>query len=322
MRAGRIRPYVLTGAACLPLLAGLWIWFELPTTPVAPVASSPTAAPSRIAGPSIQSLLVVPDGEGGALTLRAEGDAPGGLPNGTRLQWYANETPLSGQTAAVLPAGMVKRGDRVLVEVTSNFGTLEASVLRSPVFVFGNVAPVVLKATIEPSNPRVGDRLRVLVEVTDVDRDEVNLSIRWSKNGTLVQDGPSHTLDVGGLVRGDHVVVEVVPADGHVDGAAVKSGEVIIGNSAPRITSIPKFVSDAQQLQYVIVAEDQDHDPVRYRLAAGPSGMKVDPSSGRVVWLPPTGIQGPQRVRVEAFDDHDGVAAQEFEVTMPQSPSS
>lgn len=322
VRAGRIRPYLWTGAACLPLLAGLWIWFELPATPVVPVASSPTSAPSHPTGPTIQSVRVVPDGEAGALTLRAEGDASGRLPDGTRLQWYANETPLPRQTAAVLPAGMVKRGDRVLVEVTSNFGTLEASVLRSPVFVFGNVAPVVLKATIEPSDPRVEDRLRVLVEVTDVDQDEVSLSIRWSKNGTLVQDGPSHSLDVEGIVRGDHVVVEVVPTDGHVDGAAVKSGEVIIGNSVPRITSTPKFAAEGNQLLYVIVAEDPDHDPVRYRLAAGPSDMKVDPSTGRVVWLPTAGVQGPQRVRVEALDNHDGVAAQEFDVTVPPSPAS
>ncbi len=322
VRAGRIRPYLLTGAACLPLLAGLWIWFELPTTPVVPVASSATSAPSHSAGPTIQSVRVVPDGEAGALTVRADEAAAGRLPDGTRLQWYANEKPLPGQTAAVLPAGMVKRDDRVLVEVTSNYGALDASVLRSPVFVFGNVAPVVLKATIDPSSPRAGDRLRVLVEVTDVDQDEVSLSIRWSKNGTLVQDGPSHTLDVEGIVRGDHVVVEVVPADGHVDGVAVKSAEVMIGNSVPQITSTPKFAADGHQLQSVIVAVDPDHDPVRYRLAAGPSGMTVDPSSGRLVWTPPAGIQGPQRVRVEALDDHDGVAVQEFEVTVPRSPAS
>lgn len=319
VRVGRLRPYLLGGAAILPLLAGLWIWLGMPTartsvSPITSVSQRPT-----VGTPTIRSAHVVMAGDRGDLAVRTDMEDTGNKPMGTRFQWYVNDTPLPGQTAAILRAGIAKHGDRVMVEITPNNGTIDGAVFRTPVFLVDNAAPAILKLTVEPKMPRVGETLTVLAEVTDADRDEVTLSYRWSKNGTLIQDGPSHTLSPEGLARGDRIVVEVVPNDGRSEGPPARSVEMTIANGLPKITSTPTFSSEAGRLQYAVTAVDPDNDPLEFRLASGPSGMTIDKASGRLVWTPAPGARGPQRVRVEVHDDHEGVGSQEFDMTVPSA---
>lgn len=317
VRAGRVRPYLFGAAAILPLAAGVWLWMGVPDSPHDPAPRVLTSPSPQTGVPPITSASVVPGSEAGTLVVHVGEPTQGALPEGVGVQWYVNEQPLLGQTASVLPAGMAKRGDKVLAELTVQAGTLDAKVIRTPSIELGNVPPVILAFALEPSAARAGEPLRIVTKVTDVDQDDVTLTYRWSKNGLLIQDGPVATLSADLFARGDRVMVEVIPSDRYHEGTSVHSEEVTIGNGHPRITSLPTFAAEGNRLQLTVVATDPDHDPVQYRLASAPHGMDIDKTSGKLVWVPSPGVQGAQRVRVEAVDDRDGVAVQEFDVTVP-----
>lgn len=317
VRAGRVRPYLLGAAATLPLAAGLWLWAGVPAPP--PKVSTQILASSsgETLTPAITSAHVVPGSEPGTLVVHVGEQPQSELPEGVAVQWYVNGQPVIGQTEPVLSAGVAKRGDQVLAEIAVKAGTIDAKVIRTPSIELGNVPPAILTLAFEPGSPRTGTPMRIVTEVTDVDRDEVTLAYRWMKNGILVQDGSAATLASDLFARGDRVVVDVVPSDGHHEGKVVRSEEVTVGNGHPRITSTPTFAAEGNRLQLTVLASDPDHDPVQYRLAASPQGMVIEKTSGKLVWVPPQGIQGTQRVRVEVVDDHDGLAVQEFDVTVP-----
>ncbi len=322
LRAGRLRPYVLTIAASLPLLAGLWIWVGAPSSPPAvPLPGHGRVVSQGLPTPSIK-LARVTLGEGGIPSVLTELAQDAQAPITLRYQWYRNGAPLPGQTGARLSAGVAQQGDRFTVEVTPSNGSVDGAIYKTPEWVMGNSPPSVLKLTLEPKAPRAGDTIRVVAEVTDVDEHQVTLSYRWLKNGNLIQDGPGAVLKSDELLRGDRLVVEVVPNDGQSDGMMAQSEETIIGNGHPRITSTPALSVDGGRVKYAIVATDPDHDPLEFRLTAGPQGMTVGKTSGLLEWVPTAGAQGDHHVRVEVADNHDGVAVQEFDVTVPGTPAS
>ncbi len=314
---GRLRPYLLSGAAILPLLAGLWIWLGVPTEPEPALSPGSTDRPANVGLPTVRSAHVIEDAQGGGLSVEADVISPGGGTVGTRFQWHVNGQVLPGQTASTLPAGMVRHGDQITVDVIPNNGTIDGIPYRTPAFMVGNALPVVLKIEVEPRTPRVGEAVSVAAEVTDTDRDTVSLSYRWFRNGTLIQEGPSHIYNAEELVRGDRLAVEVIPHDGRSEGRALRSENVIIGNGRPRITSTPSFSLEGASLRYQLTAVDPDHDPLTFSLAAAPSGMTIDRAKGQVVWTPAPEAKGPQRVRIEVRDDQGGIDSQEFDVTVP-----
>lgn len=269
----------------------------------------------------IRTAQVRQDGRG-MLTVHVDLNQSAGASIGTRFQWYVNGEPVPGQTAATLPLGLAKQGDRVLAEVIPNNGEIDGAMVTTPVFLVGNAAPLVLNLKFDPPSPRAGDRLSILAEVTDSDRHEVTLSYRWLKNGILIQDGSSFQLAPEELQRGDRIAVEVVPHDGRAEGTTARSEELTIGNGVPHITSTPTFTTEGASLQYLVTAVDPDRDPLTFALRAAPPGMIIDDKTGRLVWTPTPESKGSYRVRVEVSDGHDGMAPQEFDVAVPSSPTA
>jgi hypothetical protein len=236
---------------------------------------------------------------------------------GFRFQWHVNEQPMPGQTGATLSTALLKHGDKIVADIIPNNGKMDGTLYRTAPFLMGNTAPIVLKLTFEPKTSHTGEPVTVLAEVTDTDGDEVRMMYRWSKNGILIQDSSAHSYNGDGLVRGDRLTVEAIASDGQNEGAWYKSDELVVANGAPRITSTPSFTADGGHLVYTVAAVDPDHDPVSFSLAAAPVGMVIDKASGRLDWTPAQAVKGPQRVRVEVHDGHDGTGSQEFDVTVP-----
>jgi len=58
-------------------------------------------------------------------------------------------------------------------------------------------------------------------------------------------------------------------------------------NGPPSITSTPitRFVVDRAYF-YQVEATDPDPDPLRYSIVEGPEGLRIDPETGLVAWLP------------------------------------
>jgi hypothetical protein len=238
-----------------------------------------------------------------------------------RFRWFVNGTPVSGETSSTFNPERFKRGDRVSVEATPFDGKTSGQPVRTAEVLVGNTVPVVQSVMLEPKEPKVGERIKVALEGSDVDGDEVRYSYKWWRNNQVVLDGEQNTLDTTGYSRDDTVTVAIVPHDREGAGKEVRSQPVTFSNSPPKFTSsVPAAISQGQ-LDYTVTASDAENDPLTFSLETAPPGMTIDERTGRLQWVVPPSSNGAFRVKVVVRDDHQGWAFQEFDLT-PKNPAA
>ncbi len=267
--------------------------------------------------PSVQSATIQPNPIvlGGSVSVHAEGQDPDGDRLTFRYQWLANGRPLGGEAGHTLSPRMLRRGDKVAVEVIPTDGKVEGSPYRSDEVVVGNTLPIVNQVVLEPGNLRVGDRIVANVEGDDLDHDDIRYTFRWWRNQSVVLQGEQQTLETTGFARGDTILVEATPHDSG-KGKPRLSESVTIGNSAPKITSIPTGAIAQGRYEYIVIGNDPDGDPLTYLLQAAPAGMTIDSKTGRIEWRIAADVKGTHRARVVVEDGHGGQAFQEFELNL------
>ena len=259
------------------------------------------------------------------LSLAIDAIDPERAPVTFRYQWSVNEASLAGATQGTLDPTMLKRGDRVAVEVVASDGKADSAPFRLPAVTIGNTPPVVSVAAVEPEQVPLGEPVKAKVEVQDPDRDEVTVLYRWKRNGEVYKEGAEDTLDTAGLKLGDLLQVEVIARDAQGPGKVVVSQPAVVGNGAPRIVSQPRTDIVTGRYEYHVQATDPEGETVAYQLETAPPGMQIDKQTGRITWQT-TGEQvGRHRVRVVVQDPKGATSFQEFELTlMPpvaQNPS-
>ncbi len=280
-----------------------------------------SAASSENHPPSIQLARIVPNPLtlAGPAVAQIEAVDPDGDPVTIRYQWLVNGISVSGQTSETLLPQSLKRGDIVGVEVVVTDGKSAGITQRFQGGSVGNTVPLVSRVVLDPSEIRPGVRALALVEGADADADEVGYLYRWWRNGELVSGHDENGLDTAGFARGDVVVVGVTPKDRFGTGREVRSAPVSLTNNPPTILSAPAPLVDRTHYEYLVVAKDPEGDPLAYTLPTAPSGMKIDPATGRIEWLVPAGLTGIHQVRVTVEDSLSGRAFQEFSLTLPSS---
>jgi len=242
-------------------------------------------------------------------------------------QWFVNDEPVAGQTNATLPQELLRRGQRVSVEIVPiDTGGQKGPSYRTPAVVIGNTPPLITGVALLPHEIKAGEKVEARVEADDIDHDLVDLTYRWSKNNTMVKEGPEPFLVTRGFLPGDSIAVEVTPKDFNATGNAVKSQSLILGNGLPRIISTPPGAfPQLDRYEYLVQAVDSDGDPLRYVLESGPPGMIIGEQSGLIEWPIPANLVGSFHVKIQARDTHDGAAVQEFDLTLsasaPQKPA-
>ncbi|HIE55843.1 MAG TPA: hypothetical protein EYP90_11815, partial [Chromatiaceae bacterium] len=88
---------------------------------------------------------------------------------------------------------------------------------------------------------------------------------------------------------------------------------ILPDNRPPRITSEPITTGRVgRPYQYLVQAEDDDGDPLRFFLPEAPQGMQIDADSGRIDWAPEQA--GSFRVTVNVGDGQGGEERQSFEL--------
>jgi hypothetical protein len=113
-------------------------------------------------------------------------------------------------------AGNGDKGDAIAVTVTPNDGRVDGDSATASAMVV-NSPPQVASATINPTAPRGGDRLSVVLGATDPDGDPLSYSYQWTKNGTALSGATSSTLDLSLPTNGeagDNIAVTVTASDG------------------------------------------------------------------------------------------------------------
>ena len=123
------------------------------------------------------------------------------------------------------------------------------------------------------------------------------------------------------MKRGDTVYVEVVAHDSTDETRPVRSAEVKIGNTPPRILGIPTPREIDGEFRYQFRAKDADGDRrLRYRLAEAPKGMSINPVNGEARWRPDASQAGKHPVEVVVEDSYGDGGALRFEVVVGLEP--
>jgi hypothetical protein len=235
---------------------------------------------------------------------------------GFQYQWMVNGTPLLDQIGPTLTPTMLKRGDRVSVDLVPTRGTVQGIRYQAGPVIVGNTSPVVTHVSIErPVDPHA--QIFAKVEAVDADLDEMQFDYRWWRNDKIVKEGPEQTLDTTGFQTKDTLEVEVTPRDQLTAGKPVRSESVYVGNSPPKIISVPAVLIGRERYEYVVKAVDADGDPLSFLLEVAPPGMVIDKETGHLVWQIPRDQLGNHRVRIVAEDGQGGKAFQEFDFPLP-----
>ncbi len=91
----------------------------------------------------------------------------------------------------------------------------------------------------------------------------------------------------------------------------------LAANQAPRFDSAPVIQATVDQLyQYQVEAHDPDGVALVYLLLDGPEGMRLDPLTGELTWLPSFGSPAKSNVALGIYDALGGQAKQSFVLSL------
>ncbi len=305
------------GILCLGVFFGCSAESERPALPNA----SGTTGGNR--PPFIQRATIVPTPIvlTGPVSVQIDAEDPDRNPLTFRHQWFINGTRVEGEAHPTLASSLLKRGDKVHVDIVASDGQSDSRVYQAAPVVVGNTPPGVISVKVEPAG---ADRtqFKATVESVDVDGDDIQLHYRWRRNTTVVTEGEQAIIDTRAFARGDSVTVEVTGRDAGGPGSPKLSDPIVLGNSAPSITSIPPAKYEKGVFSYQVQATDEDKDALKFELATAPAGMKIDSASGMISWSIGPDAKGSYRVRVVVQDGQGGSASQDFDIAIASTQTA
>ena len=224
------------------------------------------------------------------------------------FSWEVDGTPVEGQNGDVLPAGIVRKGNRVTARVSSDQGsvTVEATIADSP--------PKIEALSFQDAHVQRGQDIVLQPRATDPDGDPVSFHYRWVLNGEdLLNDSPRLAGDR--FAKGDRISIQVTPDDGEEKGPVFQGAPFTVPDGPPRFVTKPPKQFKGWQYSYTAQAADPDGDVLAYALATAPKGMTIDAHSGKVQWSIPANVAGKHHVAIEAADPDGMKAVQKFDLT-------
>lgn len=311
-------------AAGVALLAGCG---GEPPAPSGRSMSAPAAATSAAANqaPRIEHVALDPAAPraGGDVVARVQAVDPDGDAVELQFVWTVGGRRVAARGASLQVPAQADKDLLIEVEVTARDGHAGSEPVTASARV-GNRPPELLGVRIEsPEDVKVGTELVAVADGRDGDGDAVAFRYRWRVNGRLVEGSEGERFPTAALARGDQVQVRVTASDGETETAPLDSAPVVLGNSAPAITSTPGGVSADGNFHYALQASDPDGDRnLRYELAQGPEGARVDPLLGEVSWMASREHVGKHVFEVVVKDGQGGEARQRFEVDVREVPNT
>jgi large repetitive protein len=96
--------------------------------------------------------------------------------------------------------------------------------------------------------------------------------------------------------------------------------ELLPNNRAPIFTSSPTNTSPqiGKLFEYLPTAVDPDSDPISYSLIGNfnPTGVTVDPTTGKVIWTPTAAQIGSQQISLRVTDSKGGSSVQKLDLNV------
>ncbi len=207
------------------------------------------------------------------------------------------------------------KGDELVVEVVATDGRNQSAPMRARARV-ANRVPVVDDVAFQPEGaPRAGDVVVATPMARDADGDTMGFEYEWMVNGSV--RGRDREFDTRGLRRGDRLTVRVTASDGSSESRPFTSREIRLGNTPPRIASLPELQTESGTFKYQFEAIDADGDRnLRFFLEQAPAGMEVDAITGLLTWKPNAGQTGVHPVEIGVLDGSGEGTTFLFEVTV------
>jgi hypothetical protein len=124
-----------------------------------------------------------------------------------------------------------------------------------------NSAPSITSIHIEPSQPKEGDMIKVIVEGFDPDGDEIYYMYRWYKNEKIIESALSNTLTSDLFEKNDTIYCVVTPYDSeNMVGEAKITGCVIVENTIPVLFDASVFSLENNTFLFTVRYMDADND--------------------------------------------------------------
>jgi hypothetical protein len=286
--------------------------------------SAPAAAASASANraPRVERVALDPaePHAGDDVVARVQAVDPDGDAVELQYVWTVGGRRVAERGASLQVPDKAQKGVPIEVEVTAHDGRVGSEPMAASAQV-GNRGPELLGVRIEPVEKiKVGTELVAVADGRDSDGEHLEFHYRWRVNGRPV-DAEGERFSTAGLERGDQVQVRATASDGTAETPPLDSAPVVVGNSAPAITSTPGGVSPDGSFHYALQSSDPDGDRnLRYELAQGPAGASVDPLLGEVTWSATRENVGRHVFEVVVKDGQGGEARQRFEVEVREVP--
>jgi hypothetical protein len=202
----------------------------------------------------------------------------------TQIKWYQNGVEVESlRNLTVAPSALLVPGDSWYFTVLPHDGTEYGSLATSPTVTILNRPPQATALSVLPPRPSTGDDLEAAFAVSDPDEDDVQVTIRWYKNGVEQSELLNSKFVPASMTSiDDEWHFSVLPTDGYATGALATSSTVKILNTRPRITSMKVdnriLPSDVQNANPVISWEYQDDDSQpqeKYQLVIGTRPLRT-----------------------------------------------
>lgn len=168
---------------------------------------------------------------------------------------------LPGSTTDALTPTSLRPGDAVRCRVTPvNDGAIGEAVDSNTVVII-DLPPTLASVNLGP-HAAYADSLLTCepVGANDPEGDPLTYSYAWYRGGQVVVGAQGRTLE-GTFKKGDQVRCAAIPNDGYLDGVAVYSNAVTIGNRAPSIASVAVDPSLGTHCDTFTCAPSGIHDP-------------------------------------------------------------
>jgi hypothetical protein len=298
---------------------------EKPTSTGASMDAPASASAVRKGGvntaPRLASVSLEPSHPqpGTLVQARAEASDADGDPVNVRFEWRADGRVIAGAHEGSLVVPQLRKGSELSVVAVASDGRAASEPATAKVRI-DNQPPVVAKVRFEPAEAvKPGDIVIAVAEGDDPDGDELSFHYEW-RVGDQVVGTDRERFDTAKLKRGDPLTVRVTASDGEDESAPVEGPNLVLGNSAPTIVSLPPATMNADGVfRYAVEVKDPDGDHnLRFRLAQAPEGAKVDPLLGEITWKPTVKQQGKHAIEVAVSDGHGGETSQAFEVEVKE----
>ncbi len=182
-----------------------------------------------------------------------------------QYDWVVDGETVQEGVVDTLEPSLFVRGQRVLVVVTANDGSVDSSPVSSDQLIIENAVPTAKAATLDPTEAYETTTFSCLVTGwSDADDDSEGYLYSWLVNSVEVEaDGD--TLDGTYFDRDDNVACVATPWDGYDEGVALSATAVDVENTPPEITSLiistTAPVTD-DTLSASVATADEDGDTV------------------------------------------------------------